>query len=115
LELLKIEYIKERHHISGALHPLYGKPLSDITKLKLRKPKSITIGMGIYERTLDIRELSSKNRKGKGIGERNAMASPENRAKVGASKIGRKLAVHNITGQRKLIYPNAIPDGFILK
>jgi hypothetical protein len=31
-----------------------------------------------------------KNRKGKGMGDRNAMASAENRAKVSASKIGRK-------------------------
>ena len=32
----------------------------------------------------------SVNSKGKGMGERNAMASAENRAKIGASKIGRK-------------------------
>ena len=41
-------------------------------------------------------ETQAKNnlaRKGKGLGERNAMASSENRAKVGASKVGRRLLV----------------------
>ena len=51
--------------------------------------------------------LFKKNRKGKGTGERNAMASAENRAKVAASKIGRKR-VYQPDGTFKYLFPEDI-------
>jgi hypothetical protein len=47
------------------------------------------------------------NRKGKGMGKNNAMASAENRAKVGASKIGRKR-VYQPDGSFKYLRPEEI-------
>lgn len=48
----------------------------------------------------------SRGRSGVGTGERNAMASAENRAKVAASKIGRVLLV-GPNGERRLSKPNS--------
>ena len=52
-----------------------------------------------------------QNRTGKGCGERNAMSNPENRAKVGASKLGRKLHI-GPDGERKMFVPGWEPEGF---
>jgi hypothetical protein len=45
----------------------------------------------------------------------NAMSSAENRAKVGASKIGRKIAINHQTNERRYVFPTNIPEGFVLK
>lgn len=42
----------------------------------------------------ELKKKMSNNRKGKGLGVLNAMSNPENRAKVGASKIGLKKLKH---------------------
>lgn len=44
----------------------------------------------------------------------NGMSSEENRAKVAASKIGRKLATNPITKERKYVFPDRIPEGFFI-
>lgn len=65
-------------------------------------------------RTEETKMKLSKSRIGKGTGDKNAMANAENRAKVAASKIGRKKAKNPITGETKMVYPDNIPDGFII-
>ena len=47
------------------------------------------------------------NRKGKGTGKNNAMANPEHRAKVSASKVGRKR-VYQPDGSFKYLFPEEI-------
>lgn len=42
------------------------------------------------------------------------MKKEEFRNKVGASKIGRKIATHRETGQRKYVFPDNVPEGFQL-
>lgn len=54
------------------------------------------------------------NRKGKGVGDTNAMAKEENRNKVRDSKIGRKLYINPETLERKYCIPGNEPEGFIL-
>jgi len=56
-------------------------------------------------------EKMAQNRTGKGCGERNGMSDPTNRAKVAASKVGRKLHL-GPNGERKLFIPGQAPDGF---
>ena len=53
----------------------------------------------------DIKEKISINRKGKAIGQNNAMAKVENRKKVSQSKIGRKALYKD--GKKKLVLPNS--------
>lgn len=53
----------------------------------------------------DMRQRMSSARMGKALGNKNAMANPENRAKVGASKIGRKRLSHP-TWPFKMVHPN---------
>ena len=115
LELLKIEHIKGLKSRSGINSPLFGKPRTEKTKKAMRKPKSNSDNIGKYNRTSEIIKKISTSRIGKGIGVHNAMANPENRAKVSASKIGRKVAINSTTGQRKMVYPNNVPEGFKLK
>lgn len=55
----------------------------------------------------DIKRKMSENRKGKATGSNNAMASAENRAKVAASKIGRKK-VYQPDGSFKYLRPEEI-------
>ncbi len=55
----------------------------------------------------ETKEKVSKNRKGKGIGERNAMSNEENRKKVSQSKIGRKR-VYQPDGSFKYLYPDQV-------
>ena len=55
----------------------------------------------------ETKEKVSKNRKGKGTGERNAMANEENRKKVSQSKIGRKR-VYQPDGSFKYLYPDQV-------
>lgn len=55
----------------------------------------------------ETKEKVSKNRKGKGTGERNAMSNEENRKKVSQSKIGRKR-VYQPDGSFKYLFPSEI-------
>lgn len=55
----------------------------------------------------ETKEKVSKNRKGKGTGERNAMANEENRKKVSQSKIGKKR-VYQPDGSFKYLFPSEI-------
>lgn len=55
----------------------------------------------------ETKEKVSKNRKGKGIGERNAMSNEENRKKVSQSKIGKKR-VYQPDGSFKYLFPSEI-------
>ena len=55
----------------------------------------------------------SNSRKGKGLGINNAMFSIENRAKVSASKIGRKWFHNPITKQVICVLPENKPEKFI--
>jgi group I intron endonuclease len=59
----------------------------------------------------ETRLRSSLSHRGKGTGASNAMASAENRAKVGASKIGRRLHL-GPQGERKLYIPGNAPEGY---
>lgn len=55
----------------------------------------------------ETKEKVSKNRKGKGIGEKNAMSNEENRKKVSQSKIGKKR-VYQPDGSFKYLFPSEI-------
>ena len=55
----------------------------------------------------ETKDKVSKNRKGKGTGERNAMANEENRKKVSQSKIGRKR-VYQPDGSFKYLFPDQV-------
>jgi stalled ribosome alternative rescue factor ArfA len=55
----------------------------------------------------ETKQKVSRNRKGKGTGERNAMSNEENRKKVSQSKIGRKR-VYQPDGSFKYIFPDQI-------
>jgi hypothetical protein len=70
---------------------------------------------GRYVRTPEMIEKLKKSKLGKGMGIANAMNDPNKRKKVGESKLGRKLAINSENGQRKYVYPNNIPEGYILK
>jgi group I intron endonuclease len=59
----------------------------------------------------ETRFKGSLARRGKGTGASNAMASAENRAKVGASKVGRRLH-RGPNGERKLYIPGTAPEGY---
>ena len=60
-----------------------------------------------YIKTDEHKKNISKNRKGKSLGERNAMANPENRNKVSKSKIGRKR-VYQPDGSFKYLFPDQV-------
>jgi hypothetical protein len=92
-------------------HSCKGRIFTEEQKIKLRHPKSRTEGMGCYARTNEIRQKISESRIGKGAGECNAMNNPENRAKVGASKVGRKLHI-GPNGERKMFIPGTAPEEF---
>lgn len=117
LELMRMVYSKERSRMSsGENNPNYGGKLqTEEVKAKMRKPKLDSSKMGRWERTPENIKNMSDARKGKGLGDKNAMASAENRAKVGASKVGRKIAINQETKERRYVFPNNIPEGFVLK
>lgn len=64
-------------------------------------------GIKMPERTKEHCNNIKIARKGKGLGERNAMAKEENRKKVGQSKIGRKR-VYQPDGSFKYLFPSEI-------
>ena len=110
---MKSEMIREKIRTARAR-----QVITEETKAKLRgprpsacHPKTHTENMGRYPRTKKTIEQMRQNRTGKGCGDRNAMSNPENRAKVGASKVGRKLYI-GPNGERKMFIPSTAPEGF---
>jgi len=88
--------------------------LGKVDSEETRKKKSVPGKGGTWKRKPEhcvqcsdrIREINLKN---------NPMNNPEARAKVGASKIGRKIVINKVTGERKFAHPDNIPVGFSLK
>lgn len=106
----------ESGSFKGENNPNYGgKCQTEDVKLKMRKPKKDSSKMGRWERTPEIIQNMSNARKGKGRGERNSMALAENRAKVSASKLGRRACINLVTGTKRLFFPDNIPEGYVLK
>jgi hypothetical protein len=68
--------------------------------------------MGKYKRTPESLEKLRTNRKNKGCGLSNGMASEENRKKVSQSKVGRKIYI-NEDGIKKYCIPGTEPAGFL--
>lgn len=98
---------------SGEGNPNFGGKYTsqpDIQQ-RMRVKKSSTENMGKYERTNEVVKKNSQNRKGKGLGIRNAMSDPIHRAKVGVSKVGKKLHI-GPNGERKMFIPNTAPEGY---
>jgi hypothetical protein len=87
---------------------------TDEAKMKMRKPKRDTSKMGKYDRNENVIAKLKANRAGKGCGIKNGMSLKENRQKVGATKIGRKLMYNPITQEKKFLFPDNIPDGWQL-
>lgn len=81
-----------------------GWNLSEETKQKMSKSKK---GVRKPPRTKEHCKNISKSLKGKGTGEKNAMANEENRKKVAQSKIGRKR-VYQPDGSFKYLFPSEI-------
>lgn len=71
-------------------------------------------GINPYKRTEQTNKNISEGRKGKCLGENNAMAKEENRKKVGESKIGRKKYINPETKDGKYCFPGKEPEGYIL-
>jgi group I intron endonuclease len=59
-------------------------------------------------------EKQKQSRTGKGMGERNSMADPENRKKVSESKIGRKKYINIELNKFKYCFPGTEPEGYKL-
>jgi hypothetical protein len=82
--------------------PPSGWILSDETRNKMKGPRD-----PYGPQSIEHKNNISKNRKGKGTGEENAMFKEENRKKVAQSKIGRKR-VYQPDGSFKYLFPNEI-------
>jgi hypothetical protein len=82
--------------------PPSGWILSDETRNKMKGPRD-----PYGPQSIEHKNNISKNRKGKGTGEENAMSKEENRKKVAQSKIGRKR-VYQPDGSFKYLFPNEI-------
>jgi hypothetical protein len=54
----------------------------------------------------------NRARRGKGVGETNAMFLAENRKKVAQSKLGKKLYYNPQTKQKMFFYPNNVLENF---
>ena len=107
-QLLKVAYSEEARKRLGSKNHFHGKSHTEEAKLKMRKPKTHIKNMGKYIRTVDIRELASKSRTGKGLAEKNSMNSQENHNKVGNSKLGRKRYYNRSTGEYIYQYPKNV-------
>lgn len=89
-----------------------GKKDNDETRALKSASMQASEVQGRWIRTAEHRAALSEARKGKiNLGERNSMASAENRAKVSASKIGRKR-YYNEAGQFKYCMPGTEPEGY---
>ena len=97
-------------------HPRSGKHHSDEVRQKMSESAKIrdNTNIGKHARTPEMRKKVSEGRKGKGTDSQNAMSDPLNRAKVAASKVGRRLHI-GPNGERKMFVPNTAPDGFVLQ
>lgn len=89
----------------------------DTPEMRAKKSASMKASpiQGNWKRTPEYIDRWKENRKrfvGAGCGERNAMADPEKRAKVGASKVGKKL--YSDGTSRKYFVPGCEPESFII-
>jgi len=109
-----IRYSPETEFKKGQLSWNSGKNdwLTDEHKEKIREGNRKRKGKPGPIRTKEWNENLSKSRKGKGLGVRNAMANPENRAKVGASKVGRRGFI-NDAGHKIMRMPGTEPEGYV--
>ena len=99
-----------RERMIGERNPNWGaKCHTAEVRLKMSGKREFPGQMGKWKRTPETNKNMSNARKGLGVGERNAMASKENREKVRLSKIGRKKYVKD--GVYRYILPElATPD-----
>lgn len=100
--------ISETRKLKNIPSPTKGKKYSEEAKEKMRKKRKDSSTIGKYERTPEFRERMAEQRKGRGIGSSNVMSSEENKAKVRASKIGRKRFYNKYTNESKYLYPETI-------
>lgn len=91
-----------------------GKPDSEETRRRKSESMSKSEVQGRWERTPEYRAKLSSDRTGKNMGSDNVMASAENRAKVSASKVGRKRFYSPDRSQFKYVLPGNEPDGWTL-
>lgn len=96
-------------------HPMIGRTHTSEAKQHMRDgaARRDNTHIGHYERTEEIRSLISRSRRGLGAGARNAMSNPAHRAKVSASKIGKRLHL-GPNGERKLFMPGTAPVEYTL-
>lgn len=106
-----------RHRMSGESNPNYGGRLqTDEVKAKMRKPRKNPQNMGKWERTEEYRQAKSSAQKvNSHFVSANPMGSPEMRAKVAASKIGKRIHYNlDAPGARKMFVPGSAPPGWHL-
>jgi len=120
IDRLRKEYISRRKEMSiGKNNPNYSGKYTSKPEVREKMRESAKLrdntNIGIHERTNEMIESFKKNRIGKGTGDRNSMSDPELRKKVADSKLGRKLAINISTGNRKYVFPNNIPEGYVLR
>lgn len=101
--------------MSGAGNPNFGGVLqTPEVKAKMRKPRKDTTKLGRWERTVEYREAKAAvQRTASHFVSSNPMNSAEMRAKVAASKIGRRAHHHpGQPGVRKMYVPGEAPPGW---
>jgi hypothetical protein len=103
-EGLKIltERMKGNQYAKGNSHKL-----TEATKAKMSKAR-----MGIQYSEVTLQRMR-ENRKGKGIGDRNGMASQENRDKVRDSKIGLRV-MYNSNRDKRMAKPGTVKSDVLL-
>lgn len=120
IDRLKKQYISRRKEMStGKNNPNYGGKYTSNPEVREKMLNSAKLrdntNIGKHTRTEEMIESFKKNRIGKGTGLNNSMSDPEHRKKVADSKLGRKLVINTSTGDRKYVFPDNIPEGYVLK
>jgi len=110
-----VRYNPDTEFKKGQIPPNKGKPFKEWAAPgqleNIIKARKLQAGKPGAPRTEEWNKNISESRKGKGLGQRNGMADPVNKAKVGASKVGRKGYV-NDSGHRIMVFPGTEPAGY---
>ena len=102
---------------SGTNNPNYGgRHQTEEVRERMRGPRADSSRMGRWERTPEYKAaLSAAQREASHFVTANPMGSPEMRAKVAASKIGKRIHYNlDAPGARKMFVPGSAPPGWHL-
>lgn len=102
---------------SGENNPNFGRCYSKEMRRTMHQNRDNT-NIGKYKRSESEKkrlkeQLLENHYIKKGLG--NPMNNPEYRKKISDSKIGKRIYIHSITGDRRYFFPGSQPDMFVLK